>query len=306
MIARTSWISDGEKVEEDHFKNLNWKVEKHELKFDKPISDTRKRWYGTGINALVRSDDNSVLGTVKNRYEIFQNQDIIEWTKPLTEEGFWKHHSSGSFENGKANWMLLNHDESEIIPKDILQNYLCVAWFHDGMRANVVLPTSIRIICKNTFNSAIRGRGTENESTINRIVHKDIVIKYEEVQQYWLQMTEFFTKRNEMFKALTDVKMTDLNLEKYVDVLYPVTKESSPVLKNRNNRVKQMVFGDASGHKELGIINTGYGAFQAVSEYIEHEQSTKVAEQGNYILFGNGKTRLVHAFEEINKFNKTA
>jgi len=266
---------------------LDWNVQKKNLIFRNEDGS----YQSTEYNAIVRDADLRVLGQCKQQYVPYQNKWAFEWCEPLVETGWWTLEAAGSLRGGEYCWTLLKQDEKELIPNDILKQYLALIWNHTGTAANVITPTTIRVVCMNTLRAAL-GQGLGQKIHHN----SDITARYQELQNFYSATTARFAKQEDYFSRLLDLNMPDIELEEMADALFPLADEnekSTRVVNNAervNTRVKElMVDGKASGTLSLGIKNTGYGAYQAVSEFVEHEKGKgRIRDRGWHILYGDG------------------
>ena len=273
---------------------LNWNVEKQPLfysdgytEFDdgyetKQLLNTRV----TDMFAITRDKDRLILGYCKDQYEIYQNEDAFNWCKPLAESPFWDWESAGSLKEGKVCWALLKQGEYKLAGADLLKNYLMMTWSHDGSTAVTVQPTTIRVVCNNTLQMAMGEGGSLAKVRHHKMLHE----RLDDVRELHDLTGQSFKTQADSFRKLIRMKMTDIQIEETVDELYPIDEESSGYAKNINTFAKDMCFGLASGHKELGIQNTGYGVAMALTEANEHYiGGNRIKSRGANILLGNGK-----------------
>lgn len=107
---------------------------------------------------LVRSDDRTVLGVVGPDYRPVQNAQIAEMAFNLrnNSDGTALVESAGSIRGGKRVWMLLKGESMDMTGfGDESIPYLFIATSHDGTMPLSILPTSIRVVCSNTFHAAL-------------------------------------------------------------------------------------------------------------------------------------------------------
>jgi phage/plasmid-like protein (TIGR03299 family) len=108
---------------------------------------------------LVRSDDYSILGVVGSSYSPVQNATLAElaWSfRQAGEDRGVEVESAGSIQGGRRVWMLLRSPTVDMTGcEDFATPYLMIANAHDGTMAMRVIPTSVRVVCSNTFHSAI-------------------------------------------------------------------------------------------------------------------------------------------------------
>lgn len=274
---------------------LDWEVFKNPLFYR---LEGFNRSFPTDKSAIIRKTDSSVLGYCGKIYEPYQNKDAFDWCAPLIESGMWTWESAGSLRKGQICWALLKQGETQLIPNDILKDYLMVTWSHDGQKSVQIVPTTIRVVCANTLQMAL-----ENSLLITKVKHtKTIVVKMEEAKELYGISSAIFKGRNENFKALIDEDWNDTQLEDFAKKLFIVEQGLEGTALANAEKVQQeaiqFVLGDsASGSKELGIKNTAYGAVMAISEFNEHYLGgNRLKDRGVNILFGNGKQLNERAF----------
>jgi len=109
---------------------------------------------------LVRSDDYTVLGTVGADYQPIQNSTLAELAyafRKAGEDTGVQVESAGSIRGGRKVWMLLRAPSIDMTGTgDEAVPYLMLGNSHDGTMALRILPTSIRVVCSNTFHAALR------------------------------------------------------------------------------------------------------------------------------------------------------
>ena len=286
---------------------LIWEVYKEQLLRQISNPDGTTILDPVGMRALCRSTDQRVLGYCSDSYEIYQNKDAFEWCQPLIESGYWTYDAAGSLKKGEMCWILLKQAEVQLIPNDTLKEYLLVLWAHNGSKANIILPTAIRVVCMNTLNYALEAGGSR--ATIRH--SSNVKLKMEEVKDMYNLYHNMFEVQRKMYVAMIDTKLTDPQVEQYVESVFPVSDElEGKALTNINRKVdfiKSMAFGKAAGHEQLGIRNTVYGAYMAVSESVEHYLGgNRIKDRGVNILFGSGSEINDRAFKKATELVKAA
>ncbi len=133
---------------------LDYRVEKRPIYY--PVFDEN----GTIIEypeipnfyATVNTRTNSILGVVKGRYNVLQNEEAFAAFEPLVQEGIIRLDMAGILgENGKKIWMLVEIDDpQEVTTDDVMLAYLLLVNTHDGSRGRNIMTMPIRAICANT------------------------------------------------------------------------------------------------------------------------------------------------------------
>lgn len=269
---------------------MDWMVDKRNLSYECPNGG---RMFCKDHYAIVRDIDDSVLGYCSGQYHLWQNYEAFEWVQPLFEAGMWNMETCGSLKAGQICWILLKQDETQIVPNDVLKQYLLFTWSHNGMMPNLITPTSIRVVCNNTLQAALRG----NLSA--RVCHKGTLpMTMKQVQSLFIASKDAFAEQMEVFKKLLGKKVDDGMIEQLCEELYGHTEEEKRQLsdrgikadENRVEKVKKFVFEKASG-QELTGRNNAYYVYNAFSELNEHYLVQRGTDAGWNILFGRGKQR---------------
>lgn len=262
------------------YAELDWRVE------SKPIYDSFGKEI-KGFKANTRDKDNSVLGIVSDRYKIVQNDEAFEFTDSLIEEGEVRYETAGSLKNGKQIWLLAKMPETKILD-DKFDPYICFTNAHDGTGAIKVACTPIRVVCNNTLNialaSAKRSWSTRHMGNLES--------KLIEAKETLGLANEYMKALDEEANRLTEVKITDAELEAYFDALYPIDKEKdSPrkiknILDMKENLFKCYNMPDISTYKgnAWGVVN----AITDMADHISPSRMTKNYKENNWGRIING------------------
>jgi hypothetical protein len=167
-----------------------------------------------------------------------------------------------------------------------LKEYLLFTWGHDGVTPAVFQPTMIRVVCDNTLQASL---ACKNKVTIQH--SSSMGNKLEFVQSLFTQTQDAFKSELEVFKKLLDIKLTTNRIEQLIEEMYGSktdSKAGQTIATKKIEFLKDFCLNKASGVKELGVVNTGYGLFNALSEANEHYLVNKKVDTGMNILFGKG------------------
>lgn len=136
--------------------------------FNAGSSDERRVVTGDS-KMLVRSDDHTVLGVVGKDYSPVQNStlaDLAYAMRNADSDNGVEVESAGSIRGGKRVFMLLRGPTVDMTGRgDDANPYLLLANGHDGTLALRVQPTSVRVVCSNTFHAAL---GTKQKKWSHR------------------------------------------------------------------------------------------------------------------------------------------
>jgi phage/plasmid-like protein (TIGR03299 family) len=265
---------------------LDWKVEK------KPI------FLGDGAEvprhyAMVRDVDNRVLGIVGTKYEPFQNVDAFKFFDNVVSEDSAIYDTAGSLQSGKKVWILAKLPTAIMIGnEDQVDKYVLIHNSHDGNSSIIAGITPIRVVCQNTLNAAMVGL----QSRV-RVRHtKYAVAALSEAHRVMGIITTNYNKLTEVFGELSSNNINVQNFKEYLDKVFPTDAEHT----TRTDKIKKTVTGlfegQGRGSQLEGSRGTLWGAYNAVTEYIDYYRKSK--DRLNTVWFTAGVGMKERAFRE--------
>lgn len=272
MFRVTPWAGMGESIAEApnseeaiKLAGLDWEV-KQKPSFimidDKPVK--------TGDIINYRDSDNSILGTVKDRYQVVQNQEAFEFTDALIENGDARYETAGSLFGGKVVWMLAKLPSDSVLG-DEMDRFLLFSNSHDGSRAVTVTTTNIRVWCSNTLNMALA-----NAKRKWTFVHKgDMDSKLEEARKSIILADSYNEEFKKQAEKLATKKISVEQARKILDAMFLLPKEEisktklNHMVQLRENFIKCYNADDIADYK-----GTAWGMVNAFSDMIYHGGAT--------------------------------
>ena len=275
--------------------NLGWRVELMPVMISgEPID---------GFFATVRQDTNAVLGIVGDRYRPFQNEQLFSFFDPVVdrEHGTF-YHTGGSIHGGKKVWLLAKVPGDFWIANkdDMVENYILLCSSHDGTMRIVVKPSMIRVVCANTLAMAL-GDGkqiiaikhTENAEVQLRLAHRILGLATRQSEQMKLAA-----------QMLLGMPITDNLLSTFLSKLLPTKKENALVTNNPIMRHRQRIedlFTDSPSNNLPGMHGTGWGLYNAVGEWTDHEWPVRRnTDSLDRTWFGIGEALKLKAFDILS------
>lgn len=286
---------------------LDWDV------VPKPIFDEYGREI-PGYKVNQRSSDGKNLGIVSNRYKIVQNREAFAFTDALLG-GDVRYETAGSLASGKRVWMMARLEDRLMCEED-MSNWLVFTNQHDGTGAVRVACVSVRIVCENTLNLALR--------TAKRhwsCAHKgDIQGKLDEAR-YTLESADRYMKAlEEEFGELKLKKVTEDQVRRMTDEL--LKAEFSDLVKKATvdakvvsfqDYARQQKFEEKLNRKKNDILNiyfdkpdlkgtehTAFRFINAVSDYATHttdHKETKNYQENLFMRTVDGNPLIDTAYE---------
>lgn len=269
-VRETPWHGLGTMVQEAptskeaiELAGLDWIVE------GKPIFDSHGNEI-KGYKANVRNTDDSVLGVVSDKYKIVNNNEAFDFTDSLIGEGV-TYETAGSLRGGKTIWLLAKMPERDIVG-DKFDPYICFTNSHDGLGAIRVCMTPIRVVCNNTLNMALR---SAKRSWSTRHMG-DMNSKLAEAKETLGLANMYLDELSVMADKLANQKMTDGDVEKALEMMYPVSEDMTDRKKRNIEDAKNNITMCMMRPDLAQFINTKWGFINAVSDFIGHSDPTRL------------------------------
>lgn len=120
---------------------------------------------------LIRTDTREPLSVVTSQWQTSQNKDAFEFAQPFVRAGFAEYNTAGSLFGGRRCFILLKTKEGFSLPgSDDTEGYILVQISHEYGICDLVLPTSVRVVCNNTRTFALQSASKEALQAA-RVVH---------------------------------------------------------------------------------------------------------------------------------------
>ena len=221
--------------------------------------------------ANVRSDTHAVLGVVSERYRVFQNHQAFDFMDGLIGEQLAMYETAGSLQGGRRVWMLARiPGEFRAGADDVIDPYVLLVNTHDGTGALRLLPTTVRVVCQNTLNLALRGRAAVGES----IPHYESLRARVAAARQTLGIV---TRRMEMFgeelQALTRQSVNSAWIRRYFYGLMTPPKDEFGQARLERLFDRWHENFESPRQSLPGIRHTAWSAFNAVSEWADHQRT---------------------------------
>ena len=264
---------------------LDWEVEKVALK---TVSGVKVPSHF----AIMRKDTNTPLWTVGTGYEPVQNKQAFDFFDKVVGQKLAIYHTAGSLKGGRIVWILAKlPGQLKIAKKDFIDKYLLLYTAHDGQRANTMMWTPERVVCRNTLNIAM-ARG---EDKFYMRHTKNVKAKFEEAARALHIVEERYEKFGEISSFLASVQFNGKLYMTFLNRIFPV-KESDGDRKKRNaEEVKEKCEALFNNTKNTlpGIKGSAWAAFNSVTEYADHERQLRSPTRENHftdVMFGNSSS----------------
>jgi phage/plasmid-like protein (TIGR03299 family) len=254
--------------------------------------------------ATYRADTKQPLGIVGARYEIVQNKDAFAFFDAIVDSKEAIFETAGALGNGERIFVTAK------LPKDLLVNgeevnkYIILTNSHDGTSSIVAGFTTIRVVCNNTLQAALKGL-TNKVYIEHRIGAKE---RLSEAYKVMGIASKYMNEVDEIFNQMAKTKVSDTELQKYItDVMMPEYKalkspeedeKISTRFKNQVTSIYEFALSHPTQQTEA-TRGTLWGAYNAISGYYNYIQKYKNDEQKfTSQMFGNGNNKIQKGFQK--------
>lgn len=300
---RSAWVRGGTAVEATSAASaatqagLNWTVRTGELQaVSTPLTiDEHGVTPATYINvpkkqAIIREDNNSVIGIVGSKYKMVQNMEVFNALDTLIDAGDARYAAAGEYNGGASIWMVLELPQGINVANDPHAAFLLVKTSHDGSSSVVIKPIIERLFCANQVNGLISNKNGNRNRKYNEYTYRMSHTTNQE-----LSIADIRNITNLTYTAIADYQLVannllsktmtrgeTLNFFKQVWAL-PSTVEDKPyALLSRGERKQQTIAKEArdkawaiysESETQENIRGTAFGAWHAVVEFADHYAS---------------------------------
>lgn len=266
---------------------LNWTVNKTPLV---SVDGLTTESYG-----IFRNDNQKWLGTVGNRYEPYQNHQLVSNMVDITNEVGLDVNRGGTLNDGKKIYL-----QAEL-PQDIVGNSGIKRWLtttnsHDGTSAITLGYSNMVIACSNTFHKA-----SKSSNRYRHTISADDNIQ-ENVRQIKMTLAQEM-QLIETFKAMQSTDIKEEAIDRTVRALFNISLDSKQddISTRKRNQVETFSNNLVTEINTHG--NTMWSLFNAVTRYTNHEINYKSEDdKNNSLMTGNGFKLSNIGYKEIMKF----
>jgi len=258
----------------------------------------------TTAYATINGHTQDVLGVVGDGYEVLQNQEAFDFFDILLKESGGKLQTAGAIGKGEKVWMLAKLPEVFYpLVGDGVEQFLLGTTSHDGTMKTEVRFCSVRVVCQNTFNLAMK----ESRGVISIRHTTNMRQKLEMAAMVMLRYKEHFDIVGDKFSKLASVRVDDAWLDDYIQRMFgdPLNVPDGRARTMMENKIKliegRLAFG--KGVDLPGVAGTAWWALNAMVEFADYDMSAKgqaadETRRTNSILFGSASDFKQRAFDE--------
>lgn len=243
--------------------------------------------------AMVRSDNNAVLGVVGNQYTALQNRDAFSMMDAIVRDhGSAKYETAGALGKGERVWLQLAV-EGDITLRDArgreagdtLQRYILMANSHDGSSPVMVATTMVRVVCQNTLTAALT-----SAANMFKVRHtKGMGLKVESAREALGIINKSYEELEAKIQQLTRVSVTDAGFQAFITSLGFDADAPGGKAKGAVDTLTALWSGAGKGSELATARGTAWGALNAITEYVDHERPTRVTAASSFKTEGEAR-----------------
>ena len=245
---------------------------------------------------LFRSDTNTPLSVVSQRYQVVQPRDILEFYRDLTKVSGFELETAGVLKGGKKFWALAKTGQDFALKgNDVTNGYILLATACDGTLATTAQFTSIRVVCNNTLAVALAGgcsavKVPHNTTFDAQAVKKQLGISVSNWDNFMYSM-----------KTLSERKVKGKEAQNFF--LRVFTDQGKPGVGTSNERSMskslELFEGRGRGADLDSAKGTAFGLLNAVTEFVDHERKARNTDNRlDSAWFGQGANIKQKALEQ--------
>ena len=263
---------------------------------------------------LYRSDTNTALSVVSNRYQVVQPMEVLEFYRDLTEQAGFELETAGVLKGGRKFWALARTGKSTALKgNDLVNGYVLLATSCDGSLATVAMPTTVRVVCNNTLSIAVNGseqavKVSHRSNFDADAVKQRLGIAVSQWDQFMYEMKVLSERKvnvkeaNRYFETLLSSNPTNaasvIGAKSHLKLLNAQTESVMPN-ERAYKKLQAMYGGQGRGAELTAAKDTAWGLLCAVTEFVDHERQARSTENRlDSAWFGNGGQMKQKALEQ--------
>lgn len=245
---------------------------------------------------LFRSDTNSPLSVVSQRYKVVQPSEILEFYRDLTEVSGFELETAGILKGGRKIWALARTGQSSTLKgNDVTNAYVLLATACDGTLATTAQFTSIRVVCNNTLAVALGS----NKGAV-KVPHSTSFDPQSVKRQLGISVATWDSFMYRM-KGLSERKVMSNEAAHYVHRVFSNLGKTTSQNTNERAMAKVMALfdGHGKGAELASSKGTAFGLLNSVTEFVDHERRARSADHRlESAWFGQGAVLKEKALEQ--------
>ncbi len=235
------------------------------------------------IHHIVRDRDYKILGTVTDSYHPIQNSEAFDFLDSVVGAiGQLRYVTAGSIDGGKRVWLLAQITSEvgtlEPVLGDKVYSYLLLTSGHDGKNSLRAKFTTVRVVCQNTLNLALR----TGDAGISIKHTGDPARKVAQARDILGLATEELEAIRRSFKWLSEQKADNIFTQDFLKHMTPVKEKATDMALTRASNMQKeflQLINSGRGTHLAGVFGTRWGLLNSITEYNQHERTYRQTKE---------------------------
>lgn len=218
---------------------------------------------------LYRSDTKAPLGVASSLFKPVQPKEVLEFYRELTAEHGMTLETAGCLKGGALYWALARTGNKIVIKgQDEVKGYCLLATGNDGSMATLAMLSTVRVVCWNTLNLALRG---DNQVRVPHHMAFDATA----VQAQLGFVGERWAEFEKTAQTLANTKVSREDAVKFFAELLYGEDEVIDIEKPKPALVRLIAtHQEGPGQNTRSAKGTAWGLVNAVTRYVDHEKKS--------------------------------
>lgn len=241
--------------------------------------------------ALVRDDTQGLLGVVGSKYQTVQPDTVLQFYDDLLRKHDLRMSTAGSLREGRRIFASARLGDSfRLKGQDEMSGYLLLATSYDGTLSTSVRFTTVRAVCDNTLNIALR-----DDNRVISVPHST-TFNAEQVKLDLGLAINSYSAFQAQAETLADTPLTREEAVQYFMSVLDIDPDKVATSRTLK-RVFELYEGQGLGATLRSARDTKWGAVNAVTEYVDHHRGRNLDTTRDQNLFGLGAKIKERAFD---------
>ena len=208
--------------------------------------------------AIVRSDNQSMLGIVGTGYTIVQNNAAFGWFDNVVQSGKAEYVGAGYFGNGHSVWIKARVGNAEVAKGDIVSWELLLTNAHDGSGACRTRLVPLRLVCTNGLVAV----DTESQTTVSIRHTKNALVSLNAATEVLQHAQLQIEATRQVYVAMAKAQVTAEQTKRVIEAVFAQERRQELVL--------DLFEGQGVGLDLEGVRGTAWGLYNAMTEAVDH------------------------------------
>lgn len=264
------------------------------------------RWNFTD-KVAGRKDAAEFLGTVGEDYTVMQHDEGFKTIDELMKSVDGAHfETAGVLGNGEQVWALADLNLGYQIGDDVHKNFVLFVTGHDGSMAHRYSLCDERVVCRNTLKVALSEKGLTAAVRHTKNANIRLTDARETLAGIQGQVTTLADRMN----VLAGRRMNRESMTAIFDRLFPKAKGENGEAKDTTRRANILAdilrtYESNDGDAFPEQRGTAYNLLNAITNYTDHQRSSKDDGRSESALFGSGDVLKSRALEVIYEASRS-